>query len=293
MVRSLCGVFAAVVTAAPAAAVELPFHDCDGLICFDATIDGKAHTLALDTGDTNSVLLTDTAKALGWKLDPIERNGQPLKGVSLAGEHDIGVGSGTLKASFITLDRDKFGEQASGIEGLLDYTALKDRVLRIDYPHHTLQISDVVTAPASKVPAPGTLKLITFGKKGPPIVVGGPFMVNGKPLQAQIDTCYTGTLLIYDAALAGLGLSKQGNAQFFAHTDGGVNMLAGQARSIGFGKQTIMAKQPPLYFVDEASKNPVHQPDALFEGTVGNALFTHSVVTLDFHAMTLDVQPAS
>jgi hypothetical protein len=30
----------------------------------------------------------------------------------------------------------------------------------------------------------------------------------------------------------------------------------------------------------------------LFEATVGNALFAHSIVTLDFHSMTIDVKPA-
>jgi hypothetical protein len=38
-------------------------------------------------------------------------------------------------------------------------------------------------------------------------------------------------------------------------------------------------------------KNPVHQPDGLFDATVGNALFARSVVTLDFHAMKINVQP--
>jgi hypothetical protein len=35
----------------------------------------------------------------------------------------------------------------------------------------------------------------------------------------------------------------------------------------------------------------VHQPDGLFEATVGNALFAHSVVTLDFHSMKVYIDP--
>jgi len=110
-----------------------------------------------------------------------------------------------------------------------------------------------------------------------------------KSLHAQIDTCYSGSLLIYDAAVESLGLAKEGTPEFFRYTDGGVNMLASSTPNIGFGTHVI-AKNPKLYFVGEG-KNPVHQPDGLFEGTVGNALFAHSVVTLDFHAMTMDVQP--
>jgi hypothetical protein len=33
----------------------------------------------------------------------------------------------------------------------------------------------------------------------------------------------------------------------------------------------------------------VHQPDGLFEATVGNELFVNSVLTLDLHHMTFDV----
>jgi hypothetical protein len=68
-----------------------------------------------------------------------------------------------------------------------------------------------------------------------------------------------------------------------------VNLLAGRSDSIGFGKRALASGAKTLYFVGEGS-NPVHQPDGLFEATAGNALFAHSVVTLDFHAMTIDVR---
>jgi hypothetical protein len=69
-------------------------------------------------------------------------------------------------------------------------------------------------------------------------------------------------------------------------------MLATPGTRLSFNQQDLSGGSTKIYFVG-AGKNPVHQPDGLFEATVGNALFAHSVVTLDFHAMSLDVQPAS
>jgi hypothetical protein len=277
---------------APHFATELPFHDCDGLICIDVVLDGaKPRTLMLDTGNAHSTVITDVARELGWSLEPLQRDGKPVPGIYRGGEHRTALGGVEAKTNFFVFDRDLLGEYKPPVDGSITYDFFKDRILQIDYPAHRLRISDIVTTPvAEHASKPGTLKLITFGEHGPPIVVGAPFTVNGKRLRAQIDTCYTGTLLVYDSAVAKLDLTKQGKPELVRYTDGGVNMLAALAQSIGFGTQ-IIAKNPTLYFVGEG-KNPVHQPDGLFEGTVGNALFAHSIVTLDFHAMTLDVKPA-
>src|SRR5665213_4140236 len=55
-------------------ATELPFHDCDGLICIDVALDGaKPRTLMLDTGNAHSTVITDVAKELGWSLQPLQK----------------------------------------------------------------------------------------------------------------------------------------------------------------------------------------------------------------------------
>lgn len=269
---------------------ELAFHDCRGLICIDVALDGAdPRTLLLDTGNVNSILTTETAKALSWKLDAYLRDGKPAPGLSTSGPHLVGTGPGASEAKFLVIDRKAFGDDPPPADGTLAYTFFKDRVLQIDYPQHRIRFSDVLTSSPAIISGPGKLSLITFGTKGPPIVVGSPFSVNGKSVRAQIDTCYTGTLLVYDDALMSLGLKKIGKPEFFPDTDGGVTMLAAPARSLGFGSREFSHEQPTIYFVG-AGKNPVHQPDGLFEATVGNALFAHSVVTLDFHSMTMDVR---
>jgi hypothetical protein len=294
--RALLGMlFIIAITAAatPAHATEVTFRDCGGLICFEASFDGgKPRTLVLDTGNVNSYVTAGAAQAMGWKIDPIVQDGKPIPGISSSGQHKVKLGGVELAVKPLVFDASAIGEGGPPGDGALAYTAFKDRVVRVDYPHHLISVSDVITTKAAPDAHAGRMEFVTFGKEGPPIVVGGPFTVNGKPLRAQIDSCYTGTLLVYDAALPKLGLAKSGAPKLFPYTDGGVNMLAGPAQRVGFAARDAVAQSSTVYFVG-AGKNTVHQPDGLFEATVGNALFAHDVLVLDFHAMTVDVLPAS
>jgi hypothetical protein len=109
---------------------------------------------------------------------------------------------------------------------------------------------------------------------------------------AQYDTGFTGTLVVYDDAIERLGLraaSAHGSPEEFPYTDGGVTMNATKVGQITFASEVIMRRPATVYFPGPG-KNLVHQPDGLFEATVGNALFAHSVVTLDFKSMTVYVR---
>lgn len=278
---------------APAFATELPFRSCEGLICIDVALDGAApRTLMLDTRNANSTLIADAAKQLGWTLQPAQRNGTAVQGIYIGGEHRAALGGVQAPTPFFIFDRELLGEYKPPVDGSIAYTYFKDRILQIDYPRHMLRISNVIATPVPDQPqGPGSLKL-AFGESGPPVIVGSPFTVNGKRVTAQIDTVFTGSMLVYDSAAERLGLVKQGAPELFRYTDGGVNLLASSAQSLGFGSRTILDGKPALYFAGDG-KNPVHQPDGLFDATVGNALFVNSVVTMNFHDMTLNVEPAA
>jgi hypothetical protein len=136
-----------------------------------------------------------------------------------------------------------------------------------------------------------TMSLITFGKEGPPIVVADGFEINGVKASAQVDTMYTGSLLVYTASIEKLSLSgaaQTTDVRLFPLTDGGVNMKVAPAQSEGFNGVTLARDAARVYFPTET----VHEPDGLFDATVGLELFRDAVLTLDFHDMTIAVAKA-
>jgi hypothetical protein len=284
---------AAPASRAAAVPVELTFKPCDGMICLPVTLaDGKNHWLLLDTGDVNSWLSADTARAMHLKLEAIEQDGKKLDGIFRLGAQTVFLQKKqSLSGRLLAFDKEQAGDLPAGVDGALAYTFFTGRVLKIDYPHHTLSVLDPPDGGLTASAAP--VHLITFGKAGPPVVVVSGFSVNSRPVNAQFDTCYTGTLLVYDQAIAELGLQDApgaGPPTFFPNTDGGVNMKKATIDSIGFGGQVLSARPATVYF-SAPGKNLVHQPDGLFEATVGNALFAHSVVVLDLQSMKIDVRP--
>jgi hypothetical protein len=133
-----------------------------------------------------------------------------------------------------------------------------------------------------------TMALVTFGKDGPPILVADGFEINGASVSAQVDTMYTGSLLVYTASiekLSLLGAAKTTDVQLFPLTDGGVNMKVAEAQQEGFRGIILAREGAKVYFPTET----VHEPDGLFDATVGLELFRDAVLTLDFHDMTISV----
>jgi hypothetical protein len=71
----------------------------------------------------------------------------------------------------------------------------------------------------------------------------------------------------------------------FPLTDGGAAMRVADAQEEGFEGITLAKEGAKVYFPTEA----VHEPDGLFDATVGLELFRDAVLTLDFHDMTLSL----
>ncbi len=271
----------------------VPFTPCDGVLCIQVNLgDHKSHTFVLDTSFNRSSIAEPVAHELGWTMTPGQGpDGKPLPGiwgvdapraVEFAGVH------GTV--NYLAFSKDQLGALAK-YDGTLDYTFFKDRVLQIDYQHHVIRVSQLLKPDEHPKPGKGVLKLVNFHDWGPPIVVGGPFTVDGKSLEAQIDTSYTGSLLLFSAAEKSLELEKtaeHAKPRNFPITDGGVDMLGAQVDSTGFDG-TVLSKPATVYFPTAK----VHQPYMdRFQGTVGNEFFKDCVVTMDFHDMTLDVSRA-
>jgi hypothetical protein len=208
-------------------AADVPLLACDGMPCIDARIDGAPVRLLIDTGDQASLLDTAGAKKLGLQPYTPDQPGWP-KDMFRATIPDLSIGP--LKLSNVRILTMGVAammaqNQMPHADGTLAYTAFKDRVLQMDFHSHRLRISELIS---SAVPCSGacdTFSLITFGKHGPPIVVAKGFTINGREVTAQIDSLYSGSLLVYNASIAKLGLSSAATAtaiRNFPYTDGGV-----------------------------------------------------------------------
>lgn len=261
---------------------QVALLDCGGLPCVTVELTaGHAAKLLLDSGNAVSILGLHQAKALGLPLTPYRnRAGQLVAGVLLAQVSGARLGNAALPPLRIAvMDLGRGG--VPKCDGLLSYVTFKDRVVTVDYAHHVLEISN----PGAQVAAPrdaGTLTYPTFGRKGPPIVATTGFDVNGRPITAQVDTLYSGTLLIYPTSVAKLGLQTAAAAtrrRRFPFTDGGVDMIEGRALTESFGGKPLLSNAP-LYFATPQ----VHVPDGMFDGTVGAQLLGGHTVTFDFHA---------
>jgi hypothetical protein len=276
-------------------AAEVPLLDCDGTPCVDAQIgDGKTVRLGIDTGNVDSVLDSKVAEAAGLKPSEPPKAGAP-SGMFRTVMTTVHVGALTMaNVSAIGMDLSDMisQKQMPHVAGTLAYTAFKDRILQLDFGAHKLRVSEVLTGPVKCTGACDTMALITFGKDGPPILVADGFEINGASVAAQVDTMYTGSRLVYTASIEKLSLSgaaQTTDVRLFPLTDGGVNMKVAEAQHEGF-RGIILAKEgAKVYFPTET----VHEPDGLFDATVGLELFRDAVLTLDFHDMTIGVVKTS
>jgi hypothetical protein len=264
--------------------------DCSGLPCVEVTLaSGKHLRLLVDTGNVNSILDTEVAKGLGLDVAPAKgADGKPLAGYGISVLAGVKLGDaslGDVKIVVMDIASEVKADHMPAADGALAYTAFKNRLLELDYVRRTVRFSEPLTAELACPGFCGTITTPTFGKEGPPIVVSTGFSVNDKPITAQIDTLFSGTMLIYPPSVTKLDLGEEAKStkkQLFKYTDGGVDMMEAQAKTEAFGRR-VLAKDVPLYFATPA----VHLPDDLFDATVGHALFEHSVLSLDFHDMKL------
>jgi Aspartyl protease len=261
--------------------------ECSGLPCVDIVTDqGKHLRMLIDTGNASSIVDTAVAKEIGLATSAVTgQDGKPVDGYSRAALNGVMLGDapmGTVKVLVADLAQYIKRDRVPKCDGTLAYTAFKNRLLELDYKKKTVRVSAVLTADLKCPGFCGDITYPTFGKQGPPIVVATGFTVNAKPLTVQIDTLFSGTMLVYSPSVDKLGLAGQSASsekEFFRYTDDGVDMIKSQADDESFGAH-VLAQGVPVFFPTPA----VHQPDGMFDGTVGHALFKDIVLTLDLHS---------
>jgi hypothetical protein len=202
----------------------------------------------------------------------------------------VALGDSTFEnVSVVVMDLSEIiaQNQMPHMTGTLAYTAFHDRILQLDFVSHRLRISEVLKSPAACAEPCDKISLIKFGEHGPPIVVAEGFTINQHAVSAQVDTMFTGSLLVYTPAIEKTGLAAQAKTakeRSFAYTDGGVKMKQARADSETF--HNLAFTDGTVYFPAPG----VHEPDGLFDATVGLELLHDAILTLDFHDMNLSVQ---
>jgi hypothetical protein len=272
---------------------EVTLLDCKGTPCIEVRIGDDATPLkfVIDTGNVESVVDTKLMKSADLKpLHPPMPGGAPMEMIptQIPTLH-IGSMAMTQVSAFGMDLTDMINQnQMPDVAGSLAYTAFKDRIIQLDFVANKFRISDVLTKPVKCVGKCDTISYITFGKDGPPIVVADGFTINTERVSAQLDTMYTGSMLIYTASIDKLslnGAAQTTDTRMFPLTDGGAAMRVADASEEGFQDIWLARAGAKVYFPTEA----VHEPDGLFDATVGLELFRNTILTLDFHDMTISI----
>jgi hypothetical protein len=261
---------------------------CSDLPCIEVRLPGgEVLKMLIDTGNVNSVLEASKATQMGLIVSPVMgADGKPVAGYSVATLNNVYAGDaalGDVKVLVMDINADIDKGTFPKADGTLAYTALKDQLLVLDYVQRTFAIAPAPKDGLSCGNLCGVISNPTFGKNGPPILATTGFTLNGKPLVMQIDTLWSGTMLLYDDGPAKLGLEARTQSapsikfRSFPFTDGGVKMLELPSQSQGFKGSTLNRNAP--YYTPTPG---VHQPDGLFDGTAGNELFEHHVLRIDF-----------
>jgi hypothetical protein len=256
-----------------------------------STQSGKTLKLVIDLAEPNSYLDVKPAQTLDASLKPMKsENDADISQVQRTTV--VGAQLGDLPMGdfpFVVLDTtpDPNAQPKARqlppfpADGALGFRGLENRIVKIDYPHHVVHISEPLDAAQACPQTCTDLVVRHFGEFGPVTLTTTGFSVNGQPLNVQLDTIFAGTVLIYPDFVKKLGLKKLAKSkrkQFFPFVQGGLSLA--QAEGAGEAWQTTpFAPDMPIYFFDsdDAHTNPVN-----FDATVGSGLFAQSVAVFDF-----------
>jgi hypothetical protein len=274
--------------------LEIPLAACSGLPCVTMQSgSGQTVRLLIDLAQANAYLDTKAAQALGLDLKPLAGDAaSAVSGIQQAVVPGAKLGDLPLgDFPFMVLDTTP---QPTALakslpplpaDGALTYRSFQNRILEFDFAARVLRISEPQT---DIQPCPSSctqMAIKHFGQFGPVTLTEEGFEVNGQPVDAQVDTLFTGTMLIYPKSVEKLGLKrvKKGKAKdFFPFTQGGIELLRTTGASESYRGISLLA-DAPLYFTPSDEGFPKMQ----FDATIGLGLLSQAVVTFDFKAMRM------
>jgi hypothetical protein len=276
---------------------EVHLFDCSGIPCVDMTIsppggDIKTLRLLIDTSGPNAYMDSKVAASNNLDVKPMAgSDGKPIEEI----QQTIAPGAklGDLPMGdfpFLVINLNDTGDDNTMKkgktaplpgDGALTFGSFKNRIVQLDFRNHVMRVSEPITTPEPAPPNSAELIVKHFGNFGPVTIVTSGFSVNGTPIMAQIDTLFTGTMLIYPESVKKLDLQKQAKGRQKEDFPfwGGAKLVRGDAQTESFGTLQLL-ENGPLYFT--TAEGATHTPEGQFDATVGIALLNGTTVTLDF-----------
>ena len=270
---------------------EVPLLTCSGLPCVELTSQSvNVMRVAIDLASVNGYLDIRAAQARGLTLEP-------LKGVSGADVTavqqtvvpgaklgDLQLGDFPFMVLDLAADPTQSNKKRSAVfpaDGALAFGSFKNRILQIDWNRKVVRISEPL---ADDRPCPrdcGDLKPEHLGRYGPLTLTATGFQVNGYDVTSQIDTLFTGTMVVYPSAIDKVGmreLSRTKHKEEFPFFQNGVKLGEADGATFAFHGDTVFPGAP-LYFW---SAKDLQVPNVSFDASTGTALMSRTLVTFDF-----------
>ena len=266
-----------------------PMLSCASLPCVDITLkNGKHIRMIVDLGDANSVVNSSVAKEMDLTIDPIslkDRSGSQIASdgrAVLEGAHMGDASLGDVPVLVADLPSITVKGRAPEVEGVLAYTAFKDRLLRLDYKHHRVLVSEPLSADPPCSRFCGDITASTLDNSKAPVLLTTGFALNGTPVTARLDTMFDGTMLISPAAVQKLNLVQENisTSNVPLPYRGSGFIREAHAHREAFGSQKLAGDNSPLFFTTPQMK----VPNDGFDVTVGQELLDAHILNLDFHS---------
>lgn len=243
-------------------------------------VDGPFNFL-LDTGVDPSAIDFETATELGLPIDQSKSGNAEGRGnekvvVFPASIENLRLNEknyGTIEA--LTLNLEKLGKPL-GIElhGILGYSFLKDKIIRIDYQKQTFQIVSSNTE-LNKIMSQNAYisEFITDGEDMIPILTN--FLMNGKEFKASLDTGSSLNIQVY--------MHHRENFEIPLDTLESSQIIGAQGRKKIYKSKVNNFSIGEHQFKNDTIKiSAIKNKDQLRMGNIGNKFLDNFIVTFDF-----------
>lgn len=284
-------------TAPPAAPamVEMSFDYSQGVILLNVDYGGtRPAKVALDTGDADSLLDLDAARAIGLPLE--------MKDLKSAGSGEGAVTFYKIEVSRARLGAAEFSGKGlivmpvaknllsdSGIrcEGTLGYEFFKDRVVQIDYPGRKLRLYAAAPKGDSRAAAEGAdlpIQWRQYHAQSPQLITTDQLRIGEHTIPAQIDTCFAHSLILFTTKLPWLE-TRPNSAVEAVHYEEATLQPATVPAPISLGN--LRFKANPIAYL---ARSDAHVPETDIAAVIGNRFFEAGVLTLDFRTGRLTAE---